>query len=516
MGRREFAVRDIVELYLHWQAGESVRAVARNLGLDRNTVRKYIRAALEAGFAPGRVWSEGEWAAFVQKALPEATDPLARCPAFLEIDRFREEIREAVGTNTVTTVWQRLRDEAGLKASLSSFRRYLRAMMPEVLNRLEVTVWRPEVSPGEEAQVDFGYLGTWVDPAKGVTRRVWAFVMVLAYSRHMFVWPVLKLDLIAWLECHLRAFAFFGGVPRRLALDNLKDGVVKPDTYDPQFNRAYGELASHYHTLIDPCRKGHPKDKPRVERVIPYVRDSYWRGRQFSSLAEASREALRWCLEVAGRRIHGTTRQKPLELFEQEEKSRLLPLPPEPWELATWQKAKVAPDCYASVARSLYSLPFKYVGRTLEVRISQRTVEFYLGEELVKTHPRVPAGRRRTDPADLPPDKIAFYERTPQWCLEKAKELGPSVHQAVLQLLAVNTFYNLRQAQGLLRLGERYGPTRLNAAASRALAYGDPGYRTVKNILERGLDRLPPDTGGAAEHLSAFLHGKEQFALKEG
>lgn len=145
-------------------------------------------------------------------------------------------------------------------------------------------------------------------------------------------------------------------------MDNLKDGVLKPDLYDPKFNRAYDELGRYYRTLIDPCRAGHPKDKPRVERVIPYLRDSFWRGRQFASLEEADREAPRWCLEVAGARIHGTTRQRPLELFQREEQPCLLPLPPEPWELAVWQRAKVAQDSHASVARSLYSVPYRYMG----------------------------------------------------------------------------------------------------------------------------------------------------------
>jgi transposase len=126
--------------------------------------------------------------------------------------------------------------------------------------------------------------------------------MVLATSRFMFVRPVLTMDQRAWTECHVEAFAFFGGVPRRLVPDNLRTGVDRPDLYDPKINRSYAELAAHYGTLVDPARRGKPKDKPRVERPMPYVRDSFWRGREWASLQQMQAAAITWCREVAGRR----------------------------------------------------------------------------------------------------------------------------------------------------------------------------------------------------------------------
>jgi len=307
MARREFEVRDIVEIYMHWQADESVRRIAKSLGLDRNTVRKYIRPAEEAGFQPGAARTEADWAEFVKRTFPEVADPTNRHKVFEEIGRHHDRIKKDLAENKASTVWQRLHDEAGLQASLTSFRRYIHAVMPETVLAKEITVWRPEVPPGEEGQVDFGRLGKWTDPVTGKARMVWAFVMVLAYSRHMFVKPVFRMDAKTWVECHLLAFEFFGGVPRRIALDNLKDGVLKPSIYDPAINRDYAQMASHYGVLVDPCRQGHPKDKPRVERQMPYVRDSYWRGREFGSANHMSTGAVRWCLSVAGLRIHGTT-----------------------------------------------------------------------------------------------------------------------------------------------------------------------------------------------------------------
>jgi transposase len=136
---------------------------------------------------------------------------------------------------------------------------------------------------------------------------------VLAHSRHMFVRPVLRMDQRAWTEAHVAAFGFFGGVPARIVPDNLKTGVDRPDLYDPKLNRSYAELAEHYGTLIDPARVRRPRDKPRVERPMPYLRDSFWRGRQFTSLAQMQTEAVDWCRQVAGARacrpLDGTCRK---------------------------------------------------------------------------------------------------------------------------------------------------------------------------------------------------------------
>jgi transposase len=157
-----------------------------------------------------------------------------------------------------------LRDEQDLRASLASLKRWVAATLPEEVHRDRVTVLGEDGEPGAEAQIDYGHLGSWLDPRSGKKHRVWAFVMVLVCSRLMFVRPVLRMDQRAWTEAHVEAFDFFNGVPARLVPDNLKTGVDKPDLYDPKLNRSYAELAEHYDTLIDPARAAKPKDKPRV------------------------------------------------------------------------------------------------------------------------------------------------------------------------------------------------------------------------------------------------------------
>ena len=260
---------DVVEILQHWHAGRPKAEVGASLGVDRGTVRKYVAKAEAAGFVPGdRTMTRDDWRARVCDWFPELVDAKARSLTFGVIDAHRERIEMMLETNTVTTVWQRLRDEHGLAAGISSFRRYVWLEFPERPTAARVTVPRPEIDPGDEAQIDFGYLGPWFDPALQRVRRVWAFVMVLAASRHMFVRPVFRMDQQSWTAAHVAAFEFFGGVPARLVPDNLKAAVDRPDLYDPKINRAYAELAAHYDCLVDPARALKPKDKQRRRELL--------------------------------------------------------------------------------------------------------------------------------------------------------------------------------------------------------------------------------------------------------
>ena len=174
-----------------------------------------------------------------------------------------------------------------------------------------------------EAQVDFLYLGLWDDPEAGRRRKLYAFLMTLSHSRHQFLYPTLAEDGAAWLEGHVAAFAFFGGAPKRLVIDNLTAGIAQADRYDPRVNRAYGGLARYYGCLVDPARVARPKDKPRVERQVQYARESFFRGRDSPDLAALRAEAATWCREVAGQRRHGTTAERPLVAFHARERAAL-------------------------------------------------------------------------------------------------------------------------------------------------------------------------------------------------
>jgi transposase len=272
MARRTFEVIDIVEILVHWHAGRSKNEIAASLGVDRKTIRKYLAPAEASGLTPGGApLGEADWSARVREWFPELADTRLRQVTWPEIAKHHEFIAAQLAAGvTAATVHQRLRDEHGLAVSVASLRRYVRANMAEEARRSQVTVraLTPAV-PGELAQIDYGRLGSWTDPASGARRSVWAFVMVLAASRHVFVRPVLTMDQHAWTVAHVEAFGFFGGVPARLVPDNLKTGVDRPDLYDPKINRSYAELAAHYGLLVDPARAFKPRDKPRVAYCTP-------------------------------------------------------------------------------------------------------------------------------------------------------------------------------------------------------------------------------------------------------
>jgi hypothetical protein len=322
---------------------------------------------------------------------------------------------------------------------------------------------------------------------------------------------VFSLDARSWVAAHVAAFAFFGGVPRRLVPDNLATGVDRPDLYDPKINRAYGELAAHYGCLVDPARRLKRKDKPRVERPMPYVRDSLWRGREWRDEAHMQTGALTWCVEVAGARHHRSLDgAAPLTMFQAVEAAALIGLPPTSFELAGWSTPKVGPDCHIKVGKSLYSVPWRHIGRRVDAREGDRTVEVFIDGAVIKTWARVAKGKQ-TDWSDYPPEKVAFFMRTPTWCRRRAAELGESVTAVIAELLAVNALHRLRSAQGVVRLADKYSPERLDAACARAIAVGDPSYRTVKGILAAGTEGERPGEPEQVPTAPAHLHGPERL-----
>ncbi len=242
---------------------------------------------------------------------------------------------------------------------------------------------------------------------------------------------------------------------------------------------------------------------------MPYARDSFFAGRagEFASLSAMQEDALRWCRQVANQRqCRPLSRVAPQVVFDAEERDALLPLPRQAFELARWSTPKVGPDIHIKVGTALYSVPWQNIGRTVDAREGVRTVEVFFEGTLIKTHVRIEKGKQ-TDHADYPPEKIAFMMRTPAWCRRRAAELGESVAELVGVLMEVNALYRLRQAQGVIHLADRYDAQRLEAACRRAMAVGDPSYKTVKGILAAGTEHdgdEGPETPPAAP---AHLHG---------
>jgi len=506
---------DVKEILVQWDSGQSVSAIARTLGYSRPTVRKYVEAGGRVGLLRGqRRRGEAAWEQLAQQTLARVSRQREPGTVAKEVARYHDYLAERVGSVRLSVLHQRLRDEHGLVASWGSFYRYVRAQWPDRLEPApHVTVRLDDPPPGEEAQVDFFYVGRWLDPELVRTRKLYAFLMTLSHSRHTFLYPVLAEDGTAWLGGHLAAFAFFGGVPRRLVPDNLTAGVVKADRYDPRLNRSYGELARYYGCLVDPSRVAQPTDKPRVERTVSYARESFFRGRvdDFGSLPAMRVAAEHWARDVAGQRIHGTTGERPLVAFTTREQPVLLPLPPRAWEPVTWTSAIVHADCHLQVAGARYSVPYAYVGRRLEVRVGARLVEIYDGSTVVAAHARREHGRS-TVLEHYPEAGQAFLRATPQACLRQAQAIGTATEAVARRLLEVHALHTLRQVQGILRLAERYDAARLEQACARALAVGDGRYQTIRGILERRLEGVPVEEPTVAREAGAYLRGAAAFA----
>lgn len=275
--------------------------------------------------------------------------------------------------------------------------------------------------------------------------------------------------------------------------------------------RSYGELALGYGFLIDPCPVADPQKKGRVESGVKYVKNNFVPLRDFHSLAQANELLRAWLTGVAGNRIHGSTRARPLTLFTETEKGFLQALPAMPPTSAHWEKAKLHPDGHVQFAYCHYSAPFTLIGQTLWLEIASQTLRIYRDHELVAIHPRqFKRGDRSTANDHLPPDAQAFLMRDPQWCLAQARTIGSSCLALVETLFGHRVLDHLRAVQGLIRLSEEYGHRRLDAACARAIAFGAPQYRTVKEILRKGLDQQPTLIETAA--LEAPYRGGGRFS----
>jgi transposase len=189
-------------------------------------------------------------------------------------------------------VWRLFRERTELPVSYWTMKRYLRTHFQF---GVPVVTIRMEVEPGSQAQVDLGYVGMMVDPVTGKLRRSWAFIITISFSRHRFVRFIFRPDVCNWIDCHIRAFEFFWGVPTSVVLDNLKAGVIKADLYDPMLNRAYGELERYYEFVADPAKAGKPRHKGKMDRGVPVVRKNLLAGRTFRDIDEANERGLRWC-----------------------------------------------------------------------------------------------------------------------------------------------------------------------------------------------------------------------------
>jgi len=517
MARRPIPMIEVDEIFFRWQQCQSLSEIARAVGQSRQTVRKYLKSGIEAGLSHGGDEAQRARALTAVREGSRSISTIGDARVQKRLEPYSEQIRAWFTEPDMTTkqVWRLLREQKKVSVSYSSLKRFVRREIRPPKRRVTV---RLETPPGRQAQVDFGQVHVSIG---GQKRRLWAFILTLSYSRLRFVRFVKHQDVGTWIDCHVRAFEFFHGVPETVLLDNLKAGVVRPDIYDPTINRAYAELERHYAFVVDPARVGTPEHKGKVERSVPIVRQQLVAGREYRDVADLNEKALLWCRDGIGREPHGTTQEPPLERFERDERPALKPLPPTAFDPPTWAECTVHPDHHIVFERSYYSLPTRFVGKIVWARATRKLVEILCDDVLVKTHPRAyRRGTWVTDESDYPEAAKAFLFAHPIYCREKAKELGPHLAQMMEEILSDHAIRNLRKGQALLRLADKYGAPRVDEACRYLLHFQSTEIKRLKHVLEKGIPTLfhPPEPRRPVLSQLAldFLHPPESFAACGG
>lgn len=487
MARRGIRMEELVEAIYQWHNGRNISQIKRSLGLARKTIRKYIELASREGFSRDMEIQQYRYylnlAGKIQQGLKV---PLESSASYRKTAMYQSTIEKLLSNKYMTPkqAYRILKREYEYPLSYSSFKRYMNVRY----RRQPENCLRIEVSAGSEGQVDFGSAGMMFDPGAGKERRVHAFVMTLSYSRLPYVEFVFDQGQETWVKCHMNAFEFFGGAPERIILDNLKSGILKPNTYDPVFNRGYAECAKHYGFIIDPAKVRKGEHKGKVERKIPVVRQQFLSSYELKDLRDANEKVKEWCLNEYGLAEHGTTKRKPYEVFNEEEKSKLKNLPGERFDVPLWKEAKAHPDHHVVFDKSYYSVPTRYIGKKVWVRGGLSGVQVFYDGTLIKSYPRAErAGTWRTDEKDYPPEKSKYLLKTVSYYEEEALKYGESVSKLVGEIMSEHAYRNLRKVQGIFRLGEKYGGEALNLTCRRCLFYEDYRMSTIKRVLYKKL-----------------------------
>jgi transposase len=497
MSYRELTMIDVKELLRRWTAGHGERRIARETGADRKTARRYIKAAVRLGIERGAEVDDDAVRAVGQAV--QGRSAIAPSDERIELEKHRAKIvawLERKPRPLRLSKIHVLLVREGLRAGYDTLRRFAKAELG--WHRRPATVRLDDPPPGQEAQVDFGEMGMLVD-AQGRRRKLWALVVTLSFSRYQFVWPTFTQSTADVCEGLDRAWQFFGAVPHTIVPDNLKAIVAQADALAPTITAAFQDYAQARKLFVDPARVRSPKDKPRVENQVPYVRESWFDGEHFVDLDDARRSAEVWSRDVAGGRVHGTTRKVPREVFEASEKSAMLPAPTEPFDVPLWDDAKVHDDHHIQIARALYSVPNAYLRRSVRVRADRTLVKIYFGTELIKVHGRQPPGGRSTDINDYPREKRGYAKRSVDSLLADAEVKGEHVGVYAARLLGGPLpWARMRQVHALLRLCEKFGPGRVEAVCQSALAFDVVDVHRVDRMLRKSTIAAAPGSSTAS------------------
>lgn len=506
MSRERIDMHRLQDLVRMHRKGVGCRKIAKQLKMSPNTERKYRLALAPTGLLdgdPGELPGLDELKQIVGEQMPPAEAPQQTST----VADWRQAIEKMMDEGgQPTAIYDRLRlEHPDFDGSLSAVKRMCLRIKKDRGVRPEDVVIAVQTDPGEVAQVDFGYVGRLFDEATGRIRKTYAFVMVLGFSRLMFVDLVFDQKTETWLDLHARAFAYFGGVPKTIVPDNLKAAVTRcffglKDT--PELNRSYRELARHYGCMIDPTPPYAPQKKGKVEAAVKYVKTNFFGPRNLQEFGEARTRLRAWLDAIANRRVHGTTRKVPAEVFDAIEREALGELPGQRFVPTIWKQATVHPDSHIEFERRLYSVPFVHIGKQVFVRARGNTVDVFVDDERVATHARR-GPRMSTNEGHLPEHRRDLRHRSREWWQQKAERISPVVGEYIEEVFESDRVLSqLRTVQAIVGYLEQFPVERAEAACRRARLYGNYSYQGIKKILVDGLDLEP------VMPRAVYVHGK--------
>ncbi len=500
MSAKRTEMHRLQELIRLHRMGRSQREISDQLRMGRRTIRRYVGAIEAAGIlggSPDALPDAGALRAIITGHFPGRPAP-QQTSSVSDWESVIAKLFERGAGPTAIFDFLRLNEDR-FKGSLSSVKRLCRRLGKDAGPRPDQVAIPVETLPGEVAQVDFGYVGKIYDARAGVLRKAWIFVMTLGFSRHMFCDIVFDQKVSTWCELHVRAFTFFGGVPKVIVPDNLKAAVIRAAfgvDGDAALNRTYVELARHYGFQVDPAPPRAPKKKGKVERDIRYVKHNFFATWETQDLQSDRKQLTKWNLEVAAIRIHGTTGKRPIDAFQEREVGALSPLPKDRWEPVTWKVATVHIDSHVQIDGAFYSVPWRHVAEKLWVQIMLHSVAVYREDVVLCTHSKANRGERRTVENHLPEDRRDLRFRSRSYWEERATKLGPDVRRLIDAVFgSEDVLLQLRKVQAIVTHLEGFPRDRANKAAARALHFESLSYRAVKNILSKGVDLEPLPNG---------------------
>ncbi len=478
------------------QQGWSKRRIARELGLDRKTVRRHLAAHSKSPSNPrtgsevelsksptGQAGSEPAWESKSPGNPRTGSWPLGGAGPDSLCEPWKEWIEAALnGGLSIQRIYQDLVAEHQFGGSYDSVWRFVRRLE----RVLELPFRRIEVEPGAELQVDFGQ-GAWVIE-NGKRRRPHLFRAVLSFSRKGYSEAVWRQTTESFIRCLENAFRYLGGVTRTVIIDNLGAAVSHADWFDPDLNPKLEEFCRHYGVAILPTKPATPRHKGKIESGVNYGQENALKGRSFESLSGQNLHLLEWETHVADKRIHGTTKQQGAKIFNEVEKPRRLPLPASLFPVFEEAQRTVHRDGHIELARAYYSVPPEYLGRKVWVRWESRLVRIYNQRwEQIALHTRHEPGKFSTDAAHIHDHKRALIERGADWLLDRARLIGKYSGTWAEQMFHQRGPYAIRVLHGLLALAEKHPSAELERSCQQAIQYGAWRLRDLRQLLNRSV-----------------------------